>query len=275
MNPETNQPTPEPVPQPQPVEQPEYQAQPQSMTYGSSPDSQPTPNEQTQSFPAEPAPSVEPEPQPVAPAVAPVVPQPEAQPQMQQQQTQPVVNKSKGLSIATFVIGLIGFLTGFIGIGILLGIVAVIMGIIALVKHSGGKGFAIAGLILGALAIITGGIFLAITMVAFNGIQDRAQTTLNKSTASVIVKKAEAYHAENSTPDNDNYPTYQQLLTADGIAKLEEEYKENLHEGGIETVSASKPIAYKGCSAGVSVYYWDGYDAGAKELSGMSSAERC
>ena len=110
---------------------------------------------------------------------------------------------------------------------------------------------------------------------AFNGIQDRAQTTLNKSTASVIVKKAEAYHAENSTPDSDNYPTYQQLLTADGIAKLEEEYKENLHEGGIETVSASKPIAYKGCSAGVSVYYWDGYDAGAKELSGMSSAERC
>lgn len=96
---------------------------------------------------------------------------------------QPVVaaaqpNQSKGLAITSLVFGILGFLTGFLGIGILLGLVAVILGVIALAKHSAGKGMAIAGLITGGLALLFGGIIFAISLSSYGAIQDKALQNL-------------------------------------------------------------------------------------------------
>lgn len=88
-----------------------------------------------------------PQPATVEPVVAPVSP------------SQPTT--SQGLSIATLVIGIIAFLTGFLGIGVLLGVIAIVLGAIALIRHQGGKAMAIIGMSLGVIAIVIGGfIFL-------------------------------------------------------------------------------------------------------------------
>jgi hypothetical protein len=126
-----------------------------------------TPAPTADNFQSEPAPMEAPTQQP-APAFAPqqpVAPQPQA-------------HASNGLAIASLVLGIIGFLTGFFGIGILLGLVAVVLGIISLVKHHGGKGMAIAGLILGAIAFVFGGFFFLIALTSYNGVQQKALDNL-------------------------------------------------------------------------------------------------
>jgi NADH:ubiquinone oxidoreductase subunit K len=68
--------------------------------------------------------------------------------------------KTNGLSVAGFVVSLIGILTSFYIIGIVIGLVGMILSIIGTskVKQSGekGKGLAIAVIIIGALAIVIG-----------------------------------------------------------------------------------------------------------------------
>ena len=80
-----------------------------------------------------------------------------------------------GLGIASFVIGIIGFLTGFIAIGMYFDIIAVILGVIALVSKKNKKGFAIAGLLIAALGfiimmfypIVWGNVIISLTLRTF------------------------------------------------------------------------------------------------------------
>ena len=81
-----------------------------------------------------------------------------------------------GLGIASFVIGIIGFLTGFIAIGMYFDIIAVILGVIALVSKKNKKGFAIAGLLIAA----SGFIIMMFLVDVFDG-SDKTKTTKNKS----------------------------------------------------------------------------------------------
>ncbi len=60
------------------------------------------------------------------------------------------------------------------------------------------KGFTIVELL---IVIVVIGILAAITIVAYNGIQNRAKTTKSQSAASDVQKKAEAYNAI-----NEHYP---------------------------------------------------------------------
>ena len=70
------------------------------------------------------------------------------------------------------------------------------------------KGFTIVELL---IVIVIIGILAAIVIVAYNGITNRAKASKTQSTVANIVKKAEAYNAENGT-----YPTtLATLLTAD------------------------------------------------------------
>jgi hypothetical protein len=82
-------------------------------------------------------------------------------------------NQQKRLAIISLVLGIVGFLTGFLGIGILLGIAAIITGIIALVKKHGGKVMAIIGIVLGSVAFILGPIafliFITYASVSMHG----------------------------------------------------------------------------------------------------------
>ena len=260
MNPDQNQPSPEqPV---QPASEPEQPAQPEVK---------PSPAEPVN--PSNPASTPVP---PVAP-VAPVQqPQQFGQPQPMMQPVAPVAHKSSALAITSLVLGIIGFFTAFIGVGILLGLIAIILGVVSLAKHAGGKGMAIAGLILGALTFVAGGILLAITMTAYNGIQERAVSSSNSSYAAMVVKKAEAYNALNGTLDADKYPTYNELTAATDEAQLDPESRLKLHEGGIDSVSENLPLAYKGCSEGATVYYWDATTGAGKEVSFVAgSPDEC
>ncbi len=77
-----------------------------------------------------------------------------------------VEKKKNGMATASLILGIIGIITGLFFIGSLFGLLAIIFGIIALVKASktpeiGGKGKAIAGIIMGAIVII----IILITMV--------------------------------------------------------------------------------------------------------------
>jgi len=55
------------------------------------------------------------------------------------------------------------------------------------------KGFTIVELL---IVIVVIGILAAITIVSFNGVTSKANTTSAKSSASAVIKKAEAYNAE-------------------------------------------------------------------------------
>ena len=57
-------------------------------------------------------------------------------------------------------------------------------------------------------------ILAAITIVAFNGVTARANTSSAQSAASMVVKKIEAYHAENS-----EHPEEEQLTDTDSNGK--------------------------------------------------------
>ena len=67
------------------------------------------------------------------------------------------------------------------------------------------RGFTIVELL---IVIVVIAILAAITIVAYNGIQNRAKSSAGQSAANALVKKVEAFNTLNST-----YPTYCQLVT--------------------------------------------------------------
>ena len=69
------------------------------------------------------------------------------------------------------------------------------------------RGFTIVELL---IVIVIIAILAAITVVAYNGIQNRAKTSAAQSTAATTVKKAEAYNADSTT---NTYPTTFGALT--------------------------------------------------------------
>jgi len=75
-----------------------------------------------------------------------------------------------GMAVASLVLGIIGLLTAFFLLGGLLGLVAMILGIIALGKikrgEADGKGLAIGGIVTGVLAML-GALLIVITVGAF------------------------------------------------------------------------------------------------------------
>ena len=131
------------------------------------------------------------------------------------------------------------------------------------------KGFTIVELL---IVIVVIGILAAITIVSFNGVTAKANTTSAKSAASSVIKKAEAYNAEKS-----GYP----LLGTDLTSAAQ---TESYSLSGVTALPAA-PTAANGkttvqflkCSAGsdtaqstitatnisgIRVYYWD-YTTGA------------
>lgn len=190
--------------------------------------------------------------------------QPAPQPMMTPPQVPPVTNSpSSALSITALVLSIVGFLLiALFGIGIIIAIVAIIVAAVALAKHSGGKIMAIIALVVSGLTVVFGGLLLLISLVAFNGIQDRAATQANLSSALTLIKYAEAYNAEKGV-----YPTLDQLESGEvENIKLDSTITSKVHSGESSSVTEEAPLAYDGCSAGVNVYYWDGAAQSAKTL---------
>ena len=67
-----------------------------------------------------------------------------------------------GLATASFIIGVVNFLFFGMIFSFILAPVSLVLGIIALVKHQGGKGFAVTGIIISAVSLIIFSVFTAL-----------------------------------------------------------------------------------------------------------------
>ena len=125
------------------------------------------------------------------------------------------------------------------------------------IKSSSERGFTIVELL---IVIVVIGILAAITIVSFNGVTARANTTSAKAAASSVLKKAEAYNADETTSTT-GYPATLSLLlttaaqsTPYGVSGVSAHPADN-------TVAPTKPsvIKFFRCAAntGTKVSYWD------------------
>jgi len=118
------------------------------------------------------------------------------------------------------------------------------------------RGFTIVELL---IVIVVIGILAAITIVSFNGVTAKANTTSAKAAASSVLKKAEAYNASENTPTG--YPATFGVLTA--TAAQSEAYGlsgVSLFTATTNTVP-TKPnfVKFYSCTGntGTQVAYWD------------------
>lgn len=120
-------------------------------------------------------------------------------------------------------------------------------------KQTKSSGFTIVELL---IVIVVIAILAAITIVAYNGIQDRANTTANQGVASTLAKKAEAFHT--SSPDA-KYPANIAGFATVDEAKLDANISANLSNDTADPGDAHpKTVAYKQCDSGrgaQAVYY--------------------
>lgn len=128
-------------------------------------------------------------------------------------------------------------------------------------KQTKSSGFTIVELL---IVIVVIAILAAITIVAYNGIQNRANNTTAQETASQIRTKIEAYNTIKST-----YPT--QSSGDDLVTELATE-KESILDKGIKgkisntnAVTKDKPVFWESCGGGKggTLTYWQ-VDATAK-----------
>ena len=100
----------------------------------------------------------------------------------------------KGLAVASLVLGILGLFTSFFLLGGLLGLVAVILGVLALGKikrgEADGRGLALGGIITGALAmlltillLVTVGSFLSENSDEISELNDCVKAAGNNQTA--------------------------------------------------------------------------------------------
>lgn len=120
-------------------------------------------------------------------------------------------------------------------------------------KNMISTGFTIVELL---IVIVVIGILAAITLVAYNGIQSRANTTAATMTANSVEKKAEAYNAINST-----YPT-----TVTGATGFDNNTESKLTGSGsglnptINAANGKNVVNYQVCTTGLTgarIQYWD------------------
>jgi prepilin-type N-terminal cleavage/methylation domain-containing protein len=135
------------------------------------------------------------------------------------------------------------------------------------------SGFTIVELL---IVIVVIAILAAITIVAYNGITARANSSSALATAQSFVKKAEAYNAEEGS-----YPTTRAQLTsaaADKSYQLPASTFTALSANPTST-SANNAIWARTCGASVGVvvfyYKYDGSDAGVKNLTAGSATSSC
>lgn len=113
------------------------------------------------------------------------------------------------------------------------------------------RGFTIVELL---IVIVIIAILAAITIVAYNGIQNRAKASSAQSLANSVVKKAEAFNATESSYPADNT----KFGNGDGTAGNPAEAKLDDATKVTATVPADeKTVAYKKCSTGAQVIYYD------------------
>lgn len=126
------------------------------------------------------------------------------------------------------------------------------------------RGFTIVELL---IVIVVIGILAAITIVAYNGVQNRARTTTAQANAQEVQSKAEVYAADTG---NGSYPTSAGTLT--GLASTD---TAALTPGTKALLGTTAPTAttatvlqFVSCGAtGIKVGYWDSTAPGVRYLA--------
>ena len=115
------------------------------------------------------------------------------------------------------------------------------------------QGFTIVELL---IVIVVIGILAAITIVAYNGVQNRAKTSAGQSLAGQIAKKAEAWNTIKSA-----YPTLTELTTgATDAPEAKLDNASSIQATDVNGTSAAggKVVTYQKCAtSGAVVKYWD------------------
>jgi type IV pilus assembly protein PilA len=134
-------------------------------------------------------------------------------------------------------------------------------------KQIKSKGFTIVELL---IVIVVIAILAAITIVAYNGIQQRAHTTSQKTTAENLAKKVEGYNAINNAYPvyNSSTPTVTTLLSNDastsltgsGITINGSAQASGVSDGTVELdlcSTSATALASGTAASGYIVYIWD------------------
>ena len=128
-------------------------------------------------------------------------------------------------------------------------------------KHVRKDGFTIVELL---IVIVVIGILAAITIVAFNGIQNRGKAASAQSLANSVTKKAEAYNSVSG-----QYPTFAQLQnnqsttsttanTGPQEARLDSTTQVTATAGDITGDTGTARVQYVPCgTTGARIHYWD------------------
>ena len=88
---------------------------------------------------------------------------------------------TNGLSVAALVVGIVAFVSGWVPLwGVLVGVAALVLGILAL-KKTNGKGMAIAGIVTGGLGALTGILVTIFFVISLTFIQAGANDYRNQS----------------------------------------------------------------------------------------------
>lgn len=105
-------------------------------------------------------------------------------------------NTTNGLAIASMVVGIVAFISGWVPFwGLLSGATAIVLGILAL-KKPNGKGFSIAGIVTGGIAALTSLFFTAFFIIALvtggsyiNEVQNQVQEETSENQQMIDAKK--------------------------------------------------------------------------------------
>ena len=166
-------------------------------------------------------------------------------------------------------------------------------------KQTKNQGFTIVELL---IVIVVIAILAAITIVAYNGIQNRAKTSAGQSAANALMKKVEAFNTLNPS-----YPSFCSLVTnttnsatvnpaarqtgpgscVAGTTAIQSEPKLD-DVSNISSVTAAagtgytatiaddnKVIGYWPCAAGANIFYWNYTAAGAGAIATVKAGAGC
>lgn len=103
---------------------------------------------------------------------------------------------SKGLAVASLVLGIIAVILGLMAIGGLLGLLAIIFGIIAVTKKAG-KGMAVAGIVTGSVGVVFSVIAVVFVFGALPALQTSQRDTMRRNDAAFLASEISAYEVNN------------------------------------------------------------------------------
>lgn len=137
-------------------------------------------------------------------------------------------------------------------------------------KQTKQRGFTIVELL---IVVVIIAILAAITIVAYNGIQNRAKTTAAAGAASTLQKKSEAYFTGSTA---NAYPSDPSVLWSAPTTTNDIWYMpaDAVIVGTPGASANEKTISYVSCNSGAGYYinYWDYSTPGRKTISGGNTA---